>query len=308
MHLENFEIPSPLHLLSDPRLVAAGLQLYVKRDDLLHPEISGNKWRKLKYNLQRARETGKQGVLTFGGAFSNHIYATAAAGKWMNFPTIGIIRGERVTPLNPTLAFAESCGMKLHFVSRTQYRNKKAIPEALGLSTDQYYCLEEGGTNVYALPGCAEIVEEVAAQCNGQLPNYWCLSCGTGGTLAGLLTGLKDAEQVIGFSALKGDFHTQEIEHLLQQNQSPRFSNWQINTDYHFGGYAPFQPTLIDFMKRFAKAHDIRLDPVYTGKLFYGIFDLVEKGFFPRGSSLLAIHTGGLQGIEGFVQRFGVDL
>lgn len=305
--LADFQLPSPLVLLDDPRLDAAGIQVWVKRDDLLHVEVSGNKWRKLKYNLLQARQLGKSGILTFGGTFSNHIYAAAAVGKWFKLPTIGIIRGDRIDPLNTTLTFAESCGMQLHFVSRTRYRNKQDLTRELASEYPNHYLLPEGGTNAYALPGCAELAAEVNDQLPKQGADYWCLSCGTGGTMAGLLTGLKGQSQVLGFSALKGDFHQKEIKTLLETNEYPIYNNWQINTAYHFGGYARYQPALLNFIHDFSSRHSIPLEPIYTGKLFYGIFDLVAKQYFPRGSTIVALHTGGLQGIAGFVQRHGID-
>ena len=303
-----FRLPSPLQLIQSKELDKKGLQLWIKRDDLIHPLISGNKWRKLKYNIRQMQEERKNGMITFGGAYSNHIYATAAAGRYFGFPTIGIIRGEASQPLNATLSFAQNCGMQLHFVSRTAYRDKSTLSEQLDLPWKDSYLLPEGGTNGYALPGCAEIVEEVSHQLEGRLPDYWCLSCGTGGTTAGLIAGLEGKSRLIAFSALKGDFHRAAIATLLQEQSIPSTDNWQVNTQYHFGGYARYKPELIEFMKAFYQQYTIPLDPIYTGKLFYGLFDLIEQSFFPKDSILLAIHTGGLQGNRGFADRFKLHL
>ncbi len=295
--------PTPVQEIINTLLQSKGLRLLVKRDDQIHPWISGNKWRKLKYNLIRAREEDQATLLTFGGAYSNHIYATAAAGKAFGLETIGVIRGERIDPLNPTLQFAEQSGMQLHFINRSAYRQKNypLFLEELKNHFGDFYLIPEGGTNELALKGGAELVGEVEQQLD-TMPDYWCVACGTGGTLAGLITGLKGRKKAVGFAVLKGNFHQKEISQLLGR---PIFANWQVSTKYHFGGYAKFELGLIDFINHFKKENNIQLDPLYTGKLFYGLFDLIKNNYFKRGSSILAIHTGGLQGIKGFNQRFG---
>ncbi|MGK0365607.1 MAG: 1-aminocyclopropane-1-carboxylate deaminase [Saprospiraceae bacterium] len=280
------------------------IRLFIKRDDLLHPQISGNKWRKIKYNLHEMQRQDKKTLLTFGGAFSNHIAAAAAAGKVYGFQTIGIIRGEELDAANATLRFAEENGMHLKFISRTDYRRKGdgEFLEELKQEFGDFYMLPEGGTNCFALPGCAEIIEEIDAEI---LADYYCVACGTGGTIAGMISGLKQGE-ILGFSALKGDFLRGEVEELLSGCGADLKSiPYSINTDYHFGGYAKFKPTLIEFMNDFKTQFGISLDPIYTGKMFFGIFDLVEKGYFEKGSTVVAVHTGGLQGIEGFRVRYG---
>lgn len=305
------KIPSPIAEIRSPLLKSKGLRLLIKRDDLIHPQVSGNKWRKLKYNLLAAKTQGQNTLLTFGGAFSNHIYATAAAGKVFGFKTIGLIRGERMKPLNPTLAFAETVGMKLHFITRSAYRKKEDTNYQIQLKKQfgNFYLVPEGGTNELAVKGCMELVEEVEGQLE-DLPDYWCASCGTGGTLGGIIAGLNEQKKVLGFSALKGDFHQADIRRLLRNvsgtlKVSDTFDNWQVNTDYHFGGYAKFKPELIEFINNFKKENNIQLEPIYTGKLFYGLHDLIKNNYFPQGSSILAVHTGGLQGIAGFNRRFG---
>jgi 1-aminocyclopropane-1-carboxylate deaminase/D-cysteine desulfhydrase-like pyridoxal-dependent ACC family enzyme len=280
----------------------AGIRLMIKREDLIHPEISGNKWRKLKYNLIEAGKQHFSTLLTFGGAYSNHIYATAAAGKETGFKTIGIIRGEAPKTLNPTLQFAKECGMQLHFVSRTAYRDKKAILSQIPLDLKSVYILPEGGTNGLALKGCSEIVTTFDSASN---IDYWCVSCGTGGTVAGIITALPTDQKAVGFSALKGEFLKTEVEKLLLDFTDKKHQNWSINTNYHFGGYAKFDKTLIHFINEFKRKNQIQLDPIYTGKMFFGIYELIKKGYFPRGSTIMAVHTGGQQGILGFNQRFG---
>jgi len=296
--------PSPLQEIKDKKLDAGSLKLFIKREDLLeivpnNPHISGNKWRKLKYNLQQAKAENHDTLFTFGGAYSNHIHATAAVGKAFNLKTIGMIRGEETLPLNPTLQFAKTQGMQLHYVDRQMYRQKNdnAFIEKLKEKFGRFYLLPEGGTNFLALKGCAEMVDEIT------IPfDYICCACGTGGTLSGIVLGLEAPQKAMGFAALKGNFLMKEVQRLLQNNTA---TNWHIQSDYHFGGYAKHTPTLLDFMRDFQEKHGIVLEPLYTGKMLYGIFDLIEKQYFPKGSTIVAIHTGGLQGLAGFWERFG---
>jgi 1-aminocyclopropane-1-carboxylate deaminase len=300
------ESDSPLQLLHDPLLQEKGVGLWVKRDDLLHPTIPGNKWRKLKFNLQEARRQGHSTLLTFGGAYSNHLAAVAAAGKAFGFGTIGLVRGEEHLPLNPTLAQAQSNGMRLHYLDRETYRWKQD-PAFLASLQEQYgpaYLLPEGGTNLLAVRGCTEILADT------DLPfDYICCACGTGGTLAGIISGLAGRRQVIGFPALKGgDFLAAEIAALVQAYAGEPYANWHLETSFHFGGYARFTPELIAFIQAFRQQHQIQLEPVYTGKLFFGLFELIRQDRFPRGSTVVAVHTGGLQGLEGMRQRLGVEL
>ncbi|MFT4758358.1 MAG: 1-aminocyclopropane-1-carboxylate deaminase [Paraglaciecola sp.] len=297
---------SPIEVIQTSFLQKRGVRLLLKRDDLLHPEISGNKWRKLKFNLQRFQMSTAEKLLTFGGAFSNHIAAVAAAGKAYHFPAIGIIRGERMELLNPTLTFAESCGMQLKFISRKDYRRKNNSDFVADLKIEfgDFYTLPEGGSNALAVKGCREIITETAAQLP-MLPDYFCVCCGTGGTIAGMIAELQGRSKILGFSALKGDFLPAEVTDLLKKSDSSVFENWEINTDYHFGGYAKWKSELIEFMNNFKQETGIALDPIYTGKMLYGIFDLIEQGYFEKGATILAVHTGGLQGIDGFNGRFG---
>lgn len=270
------------------------LTILVKREDQNHHLVSGNKWWKLKYNLEEAQRLGHDTLLTFGGAFSNHIFATAAAARDQGFKSIGLIRGEKILPLNATLSFAERCGMQLHFISRTEYRNKTTpeFKEELRSRFGNFYLIPEGGTNALAVRGCAVFAKEKIAplKCN-----YVCLPVGTGGTTAGLVSGLSGPTQIIGFPVLKnGSFLEEEIKTHLKHSS---FCNWHLQTEYHFGGYAKTTSVLLEFIHEMEKSN-LPLDPVYTGKMVYGIFDLARKGFFPSGSTVLAIHTGGLQTIQ----------
>ncbi len=283
-------------------ITGRGIELFIKREDRIHEFISGNKWRKLKYNLKEAGRKGYNKLLTFGGAYSNHICAVAAAGKLFGFGTIGVIRGEAYSVLNPTLSLASRCGMTLHYVSRKDYaeRSDTEFSESLKNMFGEFYSIPEGGSNVYGMKGCAEMVSEILEDFD-----MICLPCGTGGSLAGMLEGLNGRCHVLGFPVLKdGSFLKKGIDSLTQQYSGRIFENYDLNTDYHFGGYAKYNPPLIDFINGFKKENNILLDPVYTGKMMFGIFDLIRKGRL-NNKKILVIHTGGLQGIAGFNQRFG---
>ena len=269
------------------------VRLFIKREDQIHPFVSGNKYRKLKYNLEEAASLGFETLLTFGGAFSNHIAAVATAGKIKGLKTIGVIRGEElVTKIstNPTLKFAQEQGMRLHFVSRETYKNKisRTFFEDLKSRFGTFYTIPEGGTNALAVKGCEEILMP-----KDKKFDYICCSVGTGGTISGIINASESQQQILGFPALKGDFLKDIIRKFAIK------SNWELQTDYHFGGYAKINEGLVEFINQFKDEQGIALDPVYTGKMLFGINDLIEKGYFPVGSKILAIHTGGLQGIEG---------
>ncbi|GAB3534573.1 pyridoxal-phosphate dependent enzyme [Pontibacter brevis] len=297
---------APLQQLTDPLLQEHQVELWIKREDLLHPEIPGNKWRKLKYNLQEAKQLQHHTLLTFGGAYSNHIAATAAAGKAFGFKTVGIIRGEEYLPLNPTLLYATSCGMQLQYISREKYRQKgdAAFLDELAEQYGKPYILPEGGTNNLAVKGCTEIVQDIAIEYDSV-----CCASGTGGTVAGIIAGLAGEKQVLAFPALKGgDFLQEEIEQLVLNYCGQTYQNWRLITDYHFGGYAKVKAELLAFMKAFQDQHHIPLEPIYTGKMMYGLFDLIRQSYFPKGSRIVAIHTGGLQGNAGFKERLGIEV
>lgn len=271
-------------------------ELYIKREDLLHPFVSGNKFRKLKYNLLEAEKTQIQTVVTFGGAFSNHIAATAAACQERGLKSIGIIRGEELAENieqtlagNPTLRFAQQCGMQFKFVSRTVYREKNNASFINELESEfpNSFIIPEGGTNDLAVKGCEEILTEQDEQFD-----VICCPIGTGGTISGLINASKKHQKILGFPALKGDFLQKEIDKFAKKN------NYELILDYHFGGYAKVNVELIEFINKFNDENNIPLDPIYTGKMVFGIFDLLKKGKF-NNKKVLMIHTGGLQGIEG---------
>jgi 1-aminocyclopropane-1-carboxylate deaminase len=274
-----------------------GIELFIKREDLLHPVISGNKFRKLKYNLAEAKRLGYKKLLTFGGAFSNHIVAVAGAGKEFGFETVGIIRGEELFDKigeNPSLQFAHEHGMQFHFTDRTSYRDKTS-PEFLSKLEQMFgsfYLIPEGGTNDLAIKGCEEIL---TSEDKNEF-SHICCPVGTGGTISGIINSSSENQQIIGFSSLKGDFLSEVICNFVQKK------NWNVNCTYHFGGYGKVSEELIDFLNQFYQETKIPLDPVYTGKMMFGILDLIQNNYFPPNSKILTIHTGGLQGIAGMNQ------
>jgi 1-aminocyclopropane-1-carboxylate deaminase len=292
---------TPLEEVNDIFLKDRKISLFVKREDLNHQHMSGNKWYKLKYNIQEARKQGKNTLLTFGGAYSNHIYAAAAAGKIFNFNTIGIIRGEEHNPLNPTLSFAKENGMRLYYLNRSSYRKKNSpeiLAELIKIFGD-FYLLPEGGTNELAVQGCSEIIGKINAYYD-----YICCPCGTGGTLAGLIAGLNGDKFALGFAVLKGASFLKENVNILLQSSNQRFqNNWDINLHYHFGGYAKFNKQLLEFIERFSSLTRIPIEPIYTGKMLFGIYDLISNGFFKEETRIVAIHTGGLQGLNGLESK-----
>ena len=269
------------------------ISLAIKREDLIHPFVSGNKFRKLKYNLLQAKTEQYETLLTFGGAFSNHIAAVAFAGKEKGFKTIGIIRGEELESKiaeNPTLTFAQNCGMQLEFISREAYRSKSEVSflEYLKQQFGNFYLIPEGGTNALAIKGCQEILTPEDAEFD-----YICCSIGTGGTISGIINSAFPHQKVLGFPALKGDFLKEGIRSFVNKE------NWELITDYHFGGYGKVTAALVQFINEFYVENKIPLDPIYTGKMVFGVIDLIQKNYFPAQSKILLIHTGGIQGIQG---------
>jgi 1-aminocyclopropane-1-carboxylate deaminase len=277
------------------------IQLWIKREDLLHPDISGNKYRKLRYNVERAAMLGFDTLLTFGGAYSNHIAAAAAAGKELGFKTIGVIRGDELEYMdnvwteNPTLAFAKSQGMQFKFVSRTDYRLKdtEAFIEQLKSEFGSFYLVPQGGTNAWAVKGCEEILVD-----EDDAFDFICCAIGTGGTISGIINSAKGHQKVLGFPALKDDFLGNEIMKYVDKTD-----RWELIKDYHFGGFAKINEELVHFINDFKNQTGVALDPIYTGKMLYGIVDLIQKNYFPKDARILAIHTGGLQGILGMNYR-----
>ncbi len=271
----------------------SNVSLQIKREDLIHQFISGNKFRKLKYNIEAAQLQKARQLLTFGGAFSNHIAAVAFAGKTYHFETIGIIRGDEIEnheELNPTLQFAKDCGMQFEFVTRSDYRLKEseAFIESLNHKFGDFYLIPEGGTNDLAIKGCEEILTEDDSDFD-----YICCSIGTGGTFLGICNSLKPNQKLLGFPALKGDFIENQMKEKAKNDQ------WKIISEYHFGGYGKVTPDLIDFINQFKADYKVPLDPIYTGKMVYGVMDLIRNNYFKVGTKILLIHTGGLQGIQG---------
>lgn len=277
-----------------------GFPFTVLRLDEIHPHAGGNKLYKLKYNLETARAQGHDTLLTFGGAFSNHIAATAAAGREAGFKTIGVIRGEAEALQNPTLQFAVAQGMTLHFTDRASYRLKhtpgflKTLEEQFG----SFFLIPEGGANSDGVRGCTAI-----ADLAGNAFTHIALACGTGTTLAGIAAGAADGVRILGFPVLKnGEFLEAEIEqHIVSfTGRTTPVRNWELHCAYHFGGYAKVPDALRVFKKEFETAYAIPLDYVYTAKLMAGVFDLAAAGYFPAEGRVLLVHTGGLQGNAGF--------
>ena len=277
------------------------IKLFVKREDQIDAEVSGNKFRKLKYNFLKAEESHASKIISFGGAYSNHIAALAKAGKLCKISTLGIIRGEELEKnlgktfsKNSTLRKASQNGMQLRFINREQYRLKDS-KDFIRKLEDEFpgaYIIPEGGTNKLAIKGCQEIIQNLNVE-----TDVICCPIGTGGTISGLINGSGSHQEVLGFASLKGNFLTSEIEKWVDK------TNWELNNSYHFEGYGKVNQDLIEFMNDFYKQYQILLDPVYTAKMFYGIFDLIRLGYFPKNTRILAIHTGGLQGISAMNQK-----
>jgi 1-aminocyclopropane-1-carboxylate deaminase/D-cysteine desulfhydrase-like pyridoxal-dependent ACC family enzyme len=281
--------------------IRSKVNVLMKRIDLVHPVISGNKWYKMKYNIVEMQNLGLNTMLTFGGAYSNHIHAAAHAGKIFGFKTIGLIRGEKHIPLNVTLQAAVDEGMELHYVDRTTFRKRETrefltrIKETFG----NVYILPVGGSNKLALKGCAEIIEQIDIDFD-----YICSASGSGGTFAGLVVGLKGNKYAIAFPALKGaGFLEEVITDLIFDYTGNKYSNWHLNTDYHFGGFAKHSRELIEFTHEFNKINTFELDYIYTNKMMFGIADLIKNGFLKSGETIIAIHSGGLQGNEGMKEK-----
>ena len=283
-------LPSEVVEVHDHRLRQRNVRLLLKREDLIHPELIGNKWRKLKYNLTRATEQGESTLLTFGGAYSNHIRATAAAGYYLGFKTIGIIRGEQSLPLNESLAHAAAQGMALFYINRSTYR-RKMDPEVIAALRERFgnfFLIPEGGSNTEALDGCAEIAREIDRDFD-----LICCPCGTGGTLAGVSAGLRDGQRALGFSVLRdGRFLGDEVSRLQQQRYGCVFNNWSIECEFHFGGFARRNAELTAFIDSFERRQGLRLEWIYVAKMMYGLFTLIERGVITDGTTVVALITG----------------
>lgn len=286
---------SPISEIHDPILDRAGVRVLVKREDLNHPYVSGNKWWKLKYNLVEAIRLKHDTLITFGGAYSNHLYATAAAARELGLKSIGIVRGEETRPLNPTLSFIRDCGMRIHYVSREQYRTKATVKfqQWIMKDFDRAYVIPEGGTNEFAITGCAELSRLIQSEASF---DFIALPVGTGGTLAGIIAGLRNNQTAVGYSVLKGgEFLQAEVAKWLAVSGCTH-QLWRMATSHHQGGYGKRTAPLMKFIQHQLEVHALPLDPVYTGKLCYGLWQEIEQGLFPRGSTILMLHTGGMQG------------
>ncbi len=281
---------------TNPLLKEKGITAAILRLDKIHPHISGNKWFKLKYYLQEAIQNNKRGIITFGGAFSNHIIAAACAAQINSLKSIGIIRGEEQAPLSPTLQQAKTFGMQLIFINREKYKYKDDAGFLNKLQTDyeDYLIIPEGGAGVPGAKGCSEILSFAGKE------NYTHILCamGTGTMFAGLLNAASPDQTVIGIPVLKGiiDFW-QQAEYMIEEKEIKASSHFFY--DYHFGGYAKYKPELIAFMNNFYSQTGVPSDFVYTGKLLFAANDLLKQNYFSKGSRLLIIHSGGLQGNAG---------
>jgi 1-aminocyclopropane-1-carboxylate deaminase len=299
MQAQSFDIP--LQQINDSVIAKHNVNLYILRTDMNHPFISGNKLFKLKYNLEEAEKQNRDHLLTFGGAYSNHIAATAAAGKEYGFKTIGIIRGDKTEKLNPTLQFAADQGMKLYYVPRLEYKNKDTndFIKHLNFQFPDSYIIPEGGANIFGIMGCKEITNLI------KIPyDVIACACGTGTTLAGIVLSMENEQKAIGFQVLKGeDYIKTEVESWLLKCGKSGKDNWIINEGYSFGGYAKRSVELIEFIETFEKTNKIPLDFIYTGKMMFGIYDLIKKNHFKAGETIIAVHTGGLQGNAGFIHE-----
>jgi 1-aminocyclopropane-1-carboxylate deaminase len=296
--MPEFEISSPLEEISDPLFTAKGLRVFIKRDDMIHPFISGNKFRKLKYNLEKARSLQQDHLVTFGGAYSNHLVATACAGARFGFRTTGFVRGEPVS--NTSLMLCNLFGMELRFISREQYRNKRDVFESAFGKDPAAFFLDEGGAGTDGVRGCAELINELP----DNFDHIFC-AAGTGTTAAGLLKGLQSRMPACRLHVVpvlkNGQFIRDEICRYLDP------AEMELHPDYHFGGYARSTPELLEFLRKFASNTGILLDQVYTGKMGYAAYDLIGKDSFPTGSRILLIHTGGLMGLMSQAENFLPD-
>ncbi|MFJ9642623.1 1-aminocyclopropane-1-carboxylate deaminase/D-cysteine desulfhydrase [Streptomyces sp. NPDC004244] len=285
--------PSPLTEVRDDRFERHGVRLLLKRDDLVHPELPGNKWRKLAPNLRAAVAGGYPGLVTFGGAYSNHLRATAAAGRLLGIATTGIVRGDELAgrPLNASLARCAADGMRLHFVTRSAYRRKGEPGEAreliAGAGAAGAYPVPEGGSNALALQGCAELGRELHGACD-----VVAVACGTGGTLAGLAAGLAPGQRALGVPVLAGGFLASEIRSLQQRAFGGPAGDWSLAEGFDHGGYARVPAVLEAFAADFEDRHGLPVERIYVAKLLWALAELTAAGAFPAGSSVAAVVTG----------------
>ncbi|MFF5564632.1 1-aminocyclopropane-1-carboxylate deaminase/D-cysteine desulfhydrase [Streptomyces sp. NPDC012623] len=288
-------LPSPLRAAEDERFARHGVRLLLKRDDLIHPEVPGNKWRKLAPNLRAAADAGRRTLLTFGGAYSNHLRATAAAGRLLGFATVGVVRGDELAgrPLNPSLARCAADGMRLVFVDRTAYRHAAeparvaALVTGAGLDPDSVYVLPEGGSNALAVHGCVDLGRELRGAAGTVA-----VACGTGGTLAGLAAGLEAGQRAIGFPVLRGGFLDAATRDLQRAAHTAPVAGWRLEDRFHFGGFARVPAELEAFAADFEARHGLAVERLYVAKMLYGLTTLVAEGAFPPGTAVAAVITG----------------
>jgi 1-aminocyclopropane-1-carboxylate deaminase len=275
---------SPIQPIVLPLFAERGVTVFIKRDDLIHPFISGNKWRKLKYVLEEARAMGKNTLVSFGGAYSNHLVALACAGATFGFKTRAFVRGEEVR--NHMLGLCQTWGMQLEFVSREAYRDKEVLYQSV--ASDHTFFIDEGGRGALAAKGCEEILTEAKGF------SHVVCAVGTGTTLAGLIKAAQPMEvKVEGICVLKGASGIAEDIKLL----TPECSNWTLHQRFHGGGYAKTSPELWTLIDQMASQTGLLFDQVYTGKMMQAVLSLVDESYFPKGSNILLVHTGGLLGL-----------
>jgi len=293
-----------LQRLNDPLFEKKRVTVWLHRQDIIHPHISGNKWWKLSGNFDKIlKEEDNPTIITFGGAWSNHLYATAAACKVLSLRCVGLVRGEITDPNNKTLQFCQSAGMELVPIARSAYREKDLLAQEVGKDYPNTFFIPEGGTSAAAIRACSTIPDNRI-----RTMDHICLPVGTGGTMAGIIGGLNPGQNVTGFSVLKGDFLADTIAGWLSRIwPDAELPEWHVNTAYHAGGYARITRELIAFIQQFYQRHGVLLDPVYTGKMMFGLYDLIRRDQFREGKSICAMHTGGLQGWHGITERYGID-
>ena len=302
---------SPISRIESAILKEKSISLSILREDLNDIDIQGNKFRKLYYNLLNSKKKGNTTLVTFGGAYSNHILAVAQAGSKFGFKTIGIIRGEETFPLNTTLSVCKELGMEFHYVNRELYKlkNSQDFKDYLRNEYGAFYLIPEGGTNYYAVNGCMEIIE------NYNQYDFICCPMGTGGTIAGITIANNNSTNILGFPALKGgEFlkadtfnHMQSVVNN-EEDTEELIKSLTLVCDFHFGGYAKINEDLINFVRKFNQDHQIKWDLIYNGKMAYGVFELIKNNYFPEGSKILLVHTGGNQGIKGIEERYKVKI
>ena len=291
----NLNFPSKITKISSNFLHQKQVEIFIKRDDVIHPIISGNKWRKLKYNFQAAADEGYDTILSFGGVFSNHLHALSYACNYFGFGSIGVVRDTDQKKETPTLSFCKKNKMKLYYLDRNQYRQKKSIHiiNLLKKEFGKFYLIPEGGNNLLGLKGCQEIFDEIDIDYD-----YLCSPVGTGCTAAGLIKSMKNNKKFIGFAPFKKTI--EQSENIKNFCDFKLYNNWELISDIHFGGFGKIDSNLIKFVRRFKIDFNMELDLIYTGKLFYSLFNMIKNNAFDKRTKILVIHTGGLQGLNGF--------